>query len=81
MFPGWLQIVVIAIVVLLLFGAGKIPRLMRDLGSGINSFKRGLKESAVEDTDGDAKDDPKKIKADAAEQPKAAKAKVKAAKG
>lgn len=78
---GTWQIVLIAIVVLLLFGAGKIPRLMRDVGSGINAFKRGLKESTVENKDGEAEDDPKKIKADAAEQPKAAKVKAKAAKG
>jgi sec-independent protein translocase protein TatA len=26
-----------------LFGAGKIPRLMKDLGSGITAFKKGLK--------------------------------------
>lgn len=38
----WL--VVLAIVVLL-FGAGKIPRLMGDVAKGINAFKKGMKET------------------------------------
>ncbi len=38
------QIAIIVLIVVLLFGAGKIPRLMKDVGSGINQFKRGLKE-------------------------------------
>jgi len=39
------HIVIVLLVVLLLFGAGKIPRLMKDLGSGITAFKRGLKDN------------------------------------
>ena len=38
------HIVIVLVVVLLLFGAGKIPRLMKDLGSGITAFKKGLKQ-------------------------------------
>jgi sec-independent protein translocase protein TatA len=38
----WL--VVLAVVLLLFGGGGKIPKLMRDMGSGINAFKKGLKE-------------------------------------
>ena len=38
------EIVVIAIVVLLLFGGKKIPELMKGLGKGISQFKRGMKE-------------------------------------
>jgi sec-independent protein translocase protein TatA len=37
------HIVIVVLVVVLLFGAGKIPRLMKDLGSGITAFKKGLK--------------------------------------
>jgi sec-independent protein translocase protein TatA len=40
--PG--QIAVIAILVLLLFGGKKIPELMKGLGTGINEFKKGVKE-------------------------------------
>jgi sec-independent protein translocase protein TatA len=38
------HIILVAVVVLLLFGAQKIPQLMRSLGSGMNEFKRGLKD-------------------------------------
>lgn len=41
---GWSEIVIIALVVLLLFGGKKIPELMKGLGKGVKSFKEGLKE-------------------------------------
>ena len=41
---GWPQIVLIAVVILLLFGGRKIPELMRGLGSGIKEFKDAAKE-------------------------------------
>ncbi len=36
--------VIIALVVLLLFGGKKIPELMRGLGKGVKNFKEGMKE-------------------------------------
>jgi sec-independent protein translocase protein TatA len=39
----WHWVIVLAIV-MLLFGAGKIPRLMGDLAQGVKAFKRGLAE-------------------------------------
>ena len=36
---GWMEIVLIAFVVLLLFGGKKIPELMRGLGRGVREFK------------------------------------------
>lgn len=47
---GVWQIVIIAIVVVLLFGRGKISDLMGDVAKGITSFKKGLNEK---DDDGD----------------------------
>lgn len=44
---GGPEIILIALVVLLIFGGKKIPELMKGLGKGISSFKKGLKE--VED--------------------------------
>ena len=41
---GWGEIVVIALVVLLLFGGKKIPELMKGLGKGVKSFKEGMNE-------------------------------------
>jgi sec-independent protein translocase protein TatA len=36
--------VIVLVVVLLLFGAGKIPRLMGDMAKGVKAFKEGLKD-------------------------------------
>ena len=47
---GPLGLIVILVVVLLLFGRGKIPALMGDVAKGIKSFKKGMKEEP-EDTD------------------------------
>ena len=41
------QVVIIALVILLLFGGKKIPELMKGLGKGVKSFKEGLND--VED--------------------------------
>lgn len=41
---GVWQIVIIAVVVVLLFGRGKISAVMGDVAKGINSFKKGLNE-------------------------------------
>ncbi len=38
------EIIIIALVVLLLFGGKKIPELMRGLGKGVKSFKQGMNE-------------------------------------
>ncbi|OKL43468.1 twin-arginine translocase TatA/TatE family subunit [Pseudovibrio exalbescens] len=43
---GIWQIIIIAVVVVLLFGRGKISDLMGDVAKGINSFKKGLKDDA-----------------------------------
>ncbi len=41
---GWPQVILIAVVVLLLFGGRKIPELMRGLGSGLKEFKDASKD-------------------------------------
>lgn len=43
-----MQLIIVLIVILLLFGGKKIPELMRGLGKGINSFKQGLNEAREE---------------------------------
>jgi len=50
---GPVGLIIILIVVLLLFGRGKIPQLMGDVAKGIKSFKKGMKE--------DLEDEPSKI--------------------
>lgn len=41
---GMQEILIIAFIVLLLFGGKKIPELMKGLGKGVKSFKDGMKE-------------------------------------
>ena len=41
---GHWEILLILIIVLILFGAGKIPKVAGDIAKGIKSFKEGLKE-------------------------------------
>ena len=56
LFIGTTEIIIIALVVLLLFGGKKIPELMRGLGKGVKNFKEGMngeekkEESKNEDT-------------------------------
>jgi len=42
--PGGMEGVLIALVVLLLFGGKKIPELAKGLGSGIKNFKKAVKD-------------------------------------
>ena len=42
LFIGTQEIIIIALVILLLFGGAKIPELMRGIGKGVKSFKDGL---------------------------------------
>lgn len=44
---GW-EWIIILIVILLLFGGKKIPELMRGLGKGVHSFKKGMQEAKNE---------------------------------
>ena len=42
---GLWEIIIIALVILLLFGGKKIPELMKGLGKGVKNFKEGLSEA------------------------------------
>ena len=44
MIPGPLELIVILLIVLVLFGAGRIPGIAENLAKGIKSFKQGLKD-------------------------------------
>ena len=54
---GMQEILIILLIVLLLFGATRIPALMRSLGRGVGSFKKGLKEDVDTDEVKKEKDD------------------------
>ena len=56
---GVTELLVVLVIVLIFFGAGKLPDVMGSLGKGIQQFKRGLKEPpeidvTPEQHDGDA---------------------------
>ena len=47
---GFWQIAIVVILVVLLFGRGKISSLMGDVAKGIKSFKKGMATDATEDS-------------------------------
>ena len=44
LFIGTQELLIIALIILLLFGGAKIPQLMRGLGKGVKSFKDGMND-------------------------------------
>ncbi|MDB9743565.1 twin-arginine translocase TatA/TatE family subunit [Pelagibacteraceae bacterium] len=48
---GWTGIIIIAILVVILFGKGKISSIMGDLAKGIKSFKRGMSDDTTSKND------------------------------
>lgn len=47
---GIWQVVLILMIVLIIFGAGKLPKVMGDVAKGVKSFKAGLKDDDDETT-------------------------------
>jgi len=45
---GWMEILLIFVVILLIFGAKRLPELAQGLGKGIRDFKRALRETTDE---------------------------------
>ena len=61
MTPSIWQLLIVLVIVLLLFGRGKIPQLMGDMAKGIKSFKRGMSyEEKKEDKNLENKNDEEK---------------------
>ncbi len=54
--PGWVEIIIVLVIILLLFGPGRIGKVASELGKGIRNFKSGLngedekKETSDEET-------------------------------
>jgi len=40
--PGMGELIVIFLIVLVLFGAGKVPKIAKDIGTGIRDFKKAM---------------------------------------
>jgi sec-independent protein translocase protein TatA len=49
MVPGFWQIAIVVVLVVLLFGRGKISSLMGDVAKGIKSFKKGLSDETPDE--------------------------------
>ena len=52
---GWTGIIIIAILVVILFGKGKISSIMGDLAKGIKSFKKGMSDDNTSENDSSSK--------------------------
>lgn len=47
---GYQELLIILVIVLVLFGANRLPELARSLGSSVKEFKKGVNEAKGEDT-------------------------------
>ncbi|MGB0749662.1 MAG: twin-arginine translocase TatA/TatE family subunit [Magnetospiraceae bacterium] len=54
---GVWQVILILVIVLIIFGAGKLPRVMGDVAKGIKNFKSGMAEEAEDAKSNKAIDD------------------------
>ena len=55
---GYQELLIILVIVLVLFGANRLPELARSLGSSVKEFKKGVNEVKNEDV---AKEEEKKV--------------------
>ena len=46
---GYQELLIILVIVLILFGANRLPELARSLGSSVKEFKKGVSEAGKED--------------------------------
>jgi sec-independent protein translocase protein TatA len=60
--PGVQELIVIFLIVVVLFGASRLPQLGRGLGEGISNFKKGLKSSDDAEPEGEAQPENEKAK-------------------
>jgi sec-independent protein translocase protein TatA len=56
---GWLEMIVLLVIILLVFGVGRISKVAGELGKGIRAFKNGLSGEG-EDIEGSSEEDQEK---------------------
>jgi sec-independent protein translocase protein TatA len=56
------ELVVILVIVLVVFGAGRLPEVMGSMGKGVQAFKKGLREPPEIDVTPEETDTPAKVK-------------------
>jgi sec-independent protein translocase protein TatA len=57
---GYQELLIILVIVLVLFGANRLPELARSLGSSVKEFKKGVTEAKAEDTSSAARKEEEK---------------------
>lgn len=57
--PGPTELIIILFIILLIFGAKKLPELMRSMGKGVKEFKDGIKEGDEENKKERPENEPK----------------------
>jgi sec-independent protein translocase protein TatA len=57
---GYQELLVILVIVLILFGANRLPELARSLGSSVKEFKKGVNEVPKDETTASAKKEEEK---------------------
>jgi sec-independent protein translocase protein TatA len=57
---GYQELLIILVIVLILFGANRLPELARSLGSSVKEFKKGVNEAKAEETTSPARKEEEK---------------------
>jgi sec-independent protein translocase protein TatA len=57
---GYQELLIILVIVLILFGANRLPELARSLGSSMNQFKKGMNDAKADETTPARKEEEKK---------------------
>lgn len=57
---GYQELLIILVIVLVLFGANRLPELARSLGSSVKEFKKGVQEAKAEETSSPARKEEEK---------------------
>jgi len=58
---GYQELLIILVIVLILFGANRLPELAKSLGSSVKEFKKGVNEVKNEDATAPRKEEEKKV--------------------
>jgi sec-independent protein translocase protein TatA len=58
---GYQELLIILVIVLILFGANRLPELAKSLGSSVKEFKKGVNEVKNEDVTDARKEEEKKV--------------------
>ena len=57
---GWMEILVIVVLLVILFGHAKIPNMMKNLANGLNTFKKEMKKNDAKPAAEKSAEKPKK---------------------